>query len=81
VTFVEKKILFTEEAKLISVGLYHTFVVSTTNSIYSCQNDIELPYMLLVEDFNSKSEIIDMKSGNSQTIVLTKDGLVYKIDH
>lgn len=69
-----------DQPMIVSVSLNHTFICTKKNEIYCILQNVQLKPQLV--QFSDKiGEIIDMQSGNNSTIVLTKEGKVYKIDH
>lgn len=72
----------------MSVGFVHAFAVTATNKVFSWVPQPSVPptaehpnLPLQVIGINAGTQIIDIRSGNFQTILLTSDHLVLKIDH
>eukprot|EP00347_Sterkiella_histriomuscorum_P002508 403367880 len=77
------KINIDERVKLVSVGLWCSFAVTESNKIYNWQQGFitEDHVPVLVQNIQENLNIIDIKSTNFETIFLTKNGEVYKIEH
>lgn len=65
----------------MSVGLTHTFAVTITNKVYSWHNLDNSAVVALVEGLEQVPAIVDIKSGNAQTIILSSDHKVYRVEH
>ena len=64
----------------MSMGLYHTIICTTKNEIFCFLQNLNFKPEI-VQGSDKIGEIIDIKSGNNSSIVLTSEKTVYKIDH
>jgi alpha-tubulin suppressor-like RCC1 family protein len=71
----------------VSVGFSHGFALTESNEVYTWimqarqDNIINKHKSLKVEGVPTNTNITDIKSGSFQTIMLTENGFVFKIDH
>ena len=75
------------KAKKVSVGFSHGFAITESNEVYTWivqpkqDNEFIKHRSFKVEGIPINTNFIDIKSGNFQTIILSENGFVYKIDH
>ncbi len=76
------KVNIPEKARLVSVAANYAFAVSDTNQLFAWRPSFitHEDEPMLVEK-PTIGEIIDIKSSNFSTILLTSEKLVYKIEH
>lgn len=83
IDFPKPLVSITEKVKLVSVGYQHSFAVTDSNKVYSWiptsqEDPLEVQE---VQGIKAGTVITDIKSASFQTVLLTGDKTLVRIDH